>query len=159
MTRANKLSTIMLVAALGVWGCARGPANQGASAEKARTLETKCAKLEDDYKAVATARDEAKQQATSLEAEAAKLQKEVAQLRAVVKERDAVKQQLTERTTERDALQGQRDALQARCDKMKKGLQSLLGQDDSMTATMPATPVTSSANTGPAVNPTLGGGN
>jgi len=152
MTRGSKLLTVMLVAALGAWGCARGPANQGAQADKVRSLETKCGKLEEDYKAVASARDQAKQQAATLEEESARLQKEVSQLRAIAKDRDTIKQQLSARTAERDALTSQRDVLQTRCEKMKKGLQTLLGQDDTMQTSTPATPVTSASH-GPGLNP------
>jgi septal ring factor EnvC (AmiA/AmiB activator) len=137
MTRESKVLTVMLVAALGVWGCARGPANQSAAqAEKIRSLETKCGKLEDDYKAVAGARDQARQQVSALEEETSRLKKEVSHLRGVVRDRDSIKQQLESRTTERDTLQG-------RCDRLKKGLQNLLGQDDAMLSSPPTTPVTS----------------
>jgi chromosome segregation ATPase len=146
MTRESKLLTVMLVATLGVWGCARGPANQSAAqAEKIRSLETKCSKLEDDYKAVAGARDQAKHQVSALEEEAARLKKELTHLRGVVRERDNFKQQLESRTTERDSLQ-------TRCDKLKKGLQNLLGQDDAVLSNPQATPVTSSAS-GSNLNP------
>jgi septal ring factor EnvC (AmiA/AmiB activator) len=146
MTRSSKLLTVMLVAALGIWGCARGPANQSAAqAEKIRGLENKCSKLEEDYKAVAGARDQAKHQLGELEEEAARLKKELSQLRGVVRDRDNIKHQLESRTTERDTLQ-------TRCDRMKKGLQNLLGQDDAMLSSPPTTPLTSSAS-GPSLNP------
>ena len=38
----------MAVAFLGLWGCARGPANGSISLERIKTLEAKIAKLEDD---------------------------------------------------------------------------------------------------------------
>src|SRR5262249_8492724 len=58
MTRANKALAVLVVAALGLWGCAQGPANGAGSAERIKALEGKCAKLEDDYRAVASARDQ-----------------------------------------------------------------------------------------------------
>jgi hypothetical protein len=135
----------MLVAALGVWGCAKGPANHyAAQAERIRTLECKCAKLEEDYKAVAGARDVARKRVTALEEENAKLQKQVTELQIVRKERDAFRQQLEART-------GERDVLQSRCDRLKKGLQSLLGQDDAMLN--PTSPPVTSARGGPALDP------
>jgi chromosome segregation ATPase len=100
-------------------------------------LETKCSKLEEDYRSVAGARDQARKQVAALEAERARLQKDVAQN---VKERDALRQQMVTRTSERDNLQ-------MRCDRMKKGLQSLLGQDDAMLP-VPA-PTSTSSNTSP----------
>jgi hypothetical protein len=128
------MGTIALVFVLGVWGCARGPVSGYAEqVERIRTLEGKCAKLEDDYKAVAGARDQARRRVAALEEDTARLQKELADHQAVVKERDALKQVVEART-------GERDVLQVRCDRLKKGLQSLLGQDDAMISP-PATPV------------------
>ena len=145
MTRAGRTFTVMLVAALGVWGCARGPASHyAAQAERIRALENKCAKLEDDYRAVAGARDLARKRLSALEEQCDRLQKQVADHRAVVKERDGFRQQLEART-------GERDLLQSRCDRMKKGLQSLLGQDDAMLS--PATPPVMSTVSAPRVNP------
>lgn len=140
MTGMNRIWTVALIAALGAWGCAKGPANHYATqAEKIKSLENKCAKLEDDYKAVAGARDQARRRVTALEEETAHQQKELADLRLVLKERDALKTQLEGRT-------GERDLLQARCDKLKKGIQSLLGQDDALLSPTPAgtAPLTSS---------------
>src|ERR1700687_2218733 len=54
MSRANKALVLLVVAALGLWGCAQGPAN---SAEKIKALEGKVVNLEEDYKAAASARD------------------------------------------------------------------------------------------------------
>lgn len=130
MTRGGKALSVMLVALLGLWGCAKGPA--GHSVDRVRTLEAKCGKLEDDYRAVAHARDQARKQAAALEAERTRMQKDLA---AAVRERDALRQQITTRTSERDTLQ-------LRCDRMKKGLQNLLGQDDAL---LPAPPGTSSS--------------
>ncbi|HEY7423045.1 MAG TPA: hypothetical protein VH682_02275 [Gemmataceae bacterium] len=137
MTRGGKVLSVMLVVLLGLWGCARGPVGQSAQAERIHTLETKCSKLEDDYRSVAGARDQARKQVAALEAERTRLQKDLA---AEHQQRDALRQQMTTRTSERDNLQ-------LRCDRMKKGLQNLLGQDDAMLPE-PA-PTTTSNNTAP----------
>jgi hypothetical protein len=142
MTRGGKALSVMLVALVGLWGCARGPVGLSAQAERIRSLESKCARLEDDYRAVASARDQARKQ---LESEKAKLQKELADKEAVVKERDALQQQISTRTSERDNLK-------LRCDRLKKGLQELLGQDDALLPA-PAGPAAASNNT-PLVKPT-----
>ncbi len=144
MTRANKVWTIALVFVLGVWGCARGPANSCAAlTERIQNLESKCAKLEEENKAVAGAREQFRRRVVALENDNARLQKELADRQAIVKERDALKQVVEARTSERDLLQ-------VRCDRLKKGLQSLLGQDDAMLAppagSIPLTAVP--ANTG-----------
>jgi hypothetical protein len=141
MTRGGKALGVMLVVLVGLWGCARGPAGHSAQAERIHTLETKCSKLEDDYRAVAGARDQARKQVDELKAERAKLQKELADKLAVLKERDALRQQIATRTSERDNLQ-------LRCDRMKKGLQNLLGQDDALLP-MPNAPSSASNSTGP----------
>lgn len=139
MTRGGKALSVMLVAILGLWGCARGPVGQSSQAERLRSLETKCSKLEDDYRSVAGARDQARRQVTALEVERARLQKELADKQALLKERDVLRQQVSVRTNERDSLK-------QRCDRLKKGLQELLGQDDAMLTT-PATPAAASTST------------
>ncbi len=138
MTRAGKTFTVLLVAALGVWGCARGPASHyAAQAERIRALDNKCAKLEEDYRAVAGVRDAARKRLAALEEENSRLNHQVADHLALKKERDSLKQQLETRTNERDSLQ-------VRCDRIKKGLQNLLGQDDAMLNSNSA-PVSSAA--------------
>jgi chromosome segregation ATPase len=135
MTRGGKALSVTLVLFLGLWGCARGPSSQ---AERLRSLETKCLKLENDYRSVAAARDQARKQLAALEAEREQLQKELADKQALLKERDALRQQVAARTHERDNLK-------LRCDRLKKGLQELLGQDDAMIS-MPAASTTTSNN-------------
>jgi len=141
MTRGGKVFSVMLVAFLGLWGCARGPAGSSVQAERIRALETKCAKLEDDYRSVAAARDQARKQVAALESEKARLQKELADKQALIKERDALRQQVAARTSERDHLK-------LRCERLKKGLQELLGQDDAMLAN-PEAPAAASVCTPP----------
>src|SRR5262249_46019560 len=134
MTRGGKVLSVMLVVLLGLWGCARGPVGHSAQTERIHTLETKCSKLEDDYPSVAGARDQASKQVDALKAERAGLQKDLAERQ---RERDSLRQQVVTCTSERDNLQ-------LRCDRLKKGLQNLLGQDDAM---LPApTPTTTSNN-------------
>src|SRR5579871_6468592 len=144
MTRGGKAFSVMLVVLLGLWGCARGPVGQSAQAERIRSLETKCTKLEEDYRSVAAARDQARKQLASLEAERTRLQKDLADKQVVLEERDALRKQIATRTTERDTLK-------VRCDRLKKGLQELLGQDDAM---LPATTApTAVSNDSPVITP------
>ncbi len=117
MTRTSKVLIVLVVATLGVWGCAQGPVSHSAQSEKIRSLESKCAKLEEDYRAVAAARDQARKRATTLEAD---LRKEAA-------DRQAAEREVKART-------GERDNLQTRCDRLKKGLQNLLGEDAALAA-------------------------
>lgn len=141
MTRGGKILSVMLVVLLGLWGCARGPVNQSAQAERIHTLETKCSKLEDDYRSVAAARDQARKQTAALESERERLLKELADKEVVLKERDNLRDQMTARTSERDTLQ-------LRCDRMKKGLQTLLGQDDALLPS-PSAPTSASRAAAP----------
>jgi uncharacterized coiled-coil DUF342 family protein len=110
---------------------------QSAQTDRIHSLETKCSKLEDDYRSVAGARDQARKQVAALESERARLRKELADKQAILKERDSLRQQIATRTNERDNLQ-------QRCDRMKKGLQNLLGQDDAMLPSANAPTATSS---------------
>jgi hypothetical protein len=138
MTRGGKALSVMFVVFLGLWGCARGPVGQSGQAERLHSLESKCSKLEDDYRAVASARDQARKQVDALEVERKRLQKDLADKQVVLKERDLLRQQVSARTSERDNLQ-------LRCDRLKKGLQSLLGQDDALLPA-PAAPTATSTN-------------
>lgn len=139
MTRGSKAMIVILVASLGLWGCSQGPAGgPAAQAERMRALEARCTKLEEDYKAVAAARDQARKQAATLGDEKGKL----------AKERDDLRHLLDSRTSERDLAQ-------TRCDRMKKGLQSLLGQDDAAltppAGSSPALPTATLSASEPAV--------
>jgi len=163
MSRANKVMVILVVLVLGLWGCAKGPANRGGQVERMRALEARCAKLEEDYRTAAAARDQARKQAGALEEENAQLQKDLASKANIAKERDDVQQQLKVALADRDDLRGQvqqrtgerdearqlvdvrtneRDTWQSRHDHFRKGLQSLLSQDDPQSPTVPAGPST-----------------
>src|SRR5215469_9449049 len=87
MTRGGKVFSVIVVVLLGLWGCARGPVGPSGQAERIHTLETKCSKLEDDYRSVAGARDQASKQVDALKAERARLQKDLAEKQ---RERDAL---------------------------------------------------------------------
>src|SRR5262249_41493565 len=100
MNRAINVLVVMVAAVLGLWGCAQG----GGSSEKVRALESKCAKLEDDYRAVASARDQFRKKLALAEDERNELRKEVELFQTVVKERDDLRTQLAARIGERDQL-------------------------------------------------------
>jgi chromosome segregation ATPase len=134
MSRAGKALTVVVVAALGIWGCAQGA--NGDSAERIRQLENECKVAKEDYRAVAGARDRLRQQVADLEAERAQLQKEA---QALSKERDELIQQVGARTTERDVVQGQ-------LEQVRKGLRNLLGQTE---AAVGSTPVPTAAAAAP----------
>jgi outer membrane murein-binding lipoprotein Lpp len=150
MVRGKYLMIAIVLATVGLWGC--NQANNGGQAERIRALETKIAKLEDDYRAAATVRDQARKKAQTLEEELAQVQKDFAahkkqaeadqeEAKLVIKERNELRQIVESRT-------GERDVLQARCERLKKGLQSLLGQDEAATAAPPPPVTTGTANLG-----------
>jgi chromosome segregation ATPase len=142
MSRANRALSVLVVASLGLWGCAQGPANGPASVERIRALETKHAKLEDDFRATVTARDQVKKKLAAAEERQAQLAQQVGQLQEAAKERDQARQELTARTSERDNLQAQ-------FDQFRKGIRNLLGQAE----TTPAAP--SAAAPAPGTAPSL----
>jgi septal ring factor EnvC (AmiA/AmiB activator) len=111
MTRANKALVVMVIGVLGLWGCAQGPATSSATLERIKALEGKCTKLEDDYRAVASARDQLRKKLSTTEEDRARVQQE---RQGVAKERDELKQQLT-------VTQGQ-------FEQFRQNLKALLGQ-------------------------------
>ena len=157
MHRTGKMFIVLLVTAVGLWGCSQATSGQAsAQADRIKALESKVGKLEDDFESTAAAQS-ARKRVAALEEEHAQMEEQQAQMqkdieagKLVAKERDELRQQMESRT-------GERDLLQTRCDKLKAGLQTLLGQDDAMAApTHPATPATvgtpaSPAATAPAV--------
>ncbi len=138
MTRANKALVLLVVAALGLWGCAQRPTPSGL--ERIKALEARLSKMEDDYKAVSSARDQARKKLAESEEQRTRLQQDLEQQQqTLVKEREDLKQQLTARTTERDGLQTQFESF-------RKNVRSLLNQADSAANPTNASPVTSASN-------------
>jgi septal ring factor EnvC (AmiA/AmiB activator) len=144
MSRAGKALTVVVVAALGIWGCAQG--TNGDNAERIRQLENECKVAKEDYRAVAGARDRLRQQVAELEAQRAEMQKEAEahqtlakEHQALTKERDELVQQVGARTTERDAVQGQ-------LDQVRKGLRNLLGQTEAAIGSPPMPTASASAS-------------
>ena len=139
MTRANKALAVLLVAAMGLWGCAQGPSNGPTAAERIKSLENKCNKLDDDYRAVATVRDQLRSKVSDLEEQRTKLRKELDAQLALLKDHEEIKQQLAARTQERDNLQNQFEAF-------RKGIRNLLGQAEAALPASPAQPAISVAD-------------
>jgi uncharacterized coiled-coil DUF342 family protein len=134
MTGGNKALVIALIGTIGLWGCARGPASS-AGAERIKALEYKVAKLEDDFRAAAAARDLLRQ----------RFENQAAQLQAVSKEREDLRKQVVQRTAEREGLQTQYD-------QFRKSIRDLLGQAEaaaSIGAPLPATAAAKTALSGP----------
>src|SRR5262249_10674104 len=143
MSRANRALAVLVVASLGLWGCAQGPGNGSVSVERIRALETKNAKLEDDFRAAVTVRDQLKKKLVAVEEQREQLDKQVEQLQVAVKEREELKQQLTART-------GERDTVHTQFEQFRKNIRNLLGQAEAWNADARASPpVTSAPSEGP----------
>src|SRR5882762_4565192 len=134
MSRGKFLLLLMVAGLFGVWGCSQGAGNS-ANAERIRALETKIARLEEDFKGSVTVREQLRKKLSTVEEEKVQLIQQVEQLQLVVKDRDNLKQQLALRTGERDAVQNQFNNL---C----KGIKTLIGQMETPSATA-SQPVTS----------------
>lgn len=138
-----KFGAVVIVVSIGLWGCSRSPGTT-ATQDRLRSLESRCSQLEQDYRTVAQARDRARRDLAQAQEQLARhgdLQRELTDLRArfqsALTEQDGLRRLLAQRTSERDDLQQQmtqrmseREVLLTRCDRLRKGLQSLLTQDD-----------------------------
>ena len=132
MTRANKALVVVVIGVLGLWGCAQGPAGgSSASLERIKALEGKCTKLEDDYRAVASARDQLRKRLAAMEEERARVQQELNLRQGVMKERDELKVQLS--------------ATQSQFEQFRKNLRTLLGQAESAASAATVQPTASTS--------------
>jgi hypothetical protein len=172
LSGAAKLAAVVLVVSLGIWGCARRPDN-GSQGDRIRSLEGKCVKREQDYLTVSKALDKAQRALKRVQEEASRLQREAAEKESLLKERDELRKlaqdvqverdrltrTLAQRTSEREELQQQlslrtseRDSVAGRLERVRRGLQSLMAQDE----LPPESGTTTGHNAGPA-SPVLNG--
>jgi septal ring factor EnvC (AmiA/AmiB activator) len=142
MSRSTKVLGFLLVTMLGVYGCAKGPGNTGSGESQ---TSAKIQKLEEEQRAALAARDHFRQKLATVEAEQARLQKELDQTRAAAAaERDVLKAEVKARTGERDALITQYEAF-------RKTLKDLLGNAETSVGKLnlpTITPTATSASLG-----------
>src|SRR5262249_23622103 len=131
-----KIALVVVAVNVAVYGCSRSPAERNANADRIRSLEARCVKLENDFRTVAQARDKARAESARLEEETTRLQKELSE-RSAVGERDELQGQLGESQAQREELRKalvsrttERDQLKVRADRLRKGLQTMLSQDE-----------------------------
>ena len=97
----------LLMCAVSLWGC--NQQKSGAISNKIRELETRNAKLEDDYRALQAANEQHRKRLNAVEAQRDSLENEKAdlakQLETVSADRESLKKQISQRTVERDAAQ------------------------------------------------------
>lgn len=110
MNRTLKIAGFVLVTLFGAYGCTQAPGGTDKSTSPAAKLQ----RLEEDLKAVSTARDEFKQKLLAAEERQAKLQKQL----------DTERTELKARTSERDTIATQYEGF-------RKNLKDLLGQAES----------------------------
>jgi hypothetical protein len=131
--RTKKILSALMVAVVGVWGCAQGTVGSSGEAERIKALEAKNARLLDDYRAAASARDQLRQKLAATEQLFAQARQEVEQLQETVKVCDELREQLAACTCERDIVQGQFEAFRTQ-------IRQLLGQAEAA-ANQPIRPV------------------
>jgi chromosome segregation ATPase len=146
MSRSRQAVGVLIVALFGLWGCSRAPSADGgsnATAEKLKAVETKLARLEDDFRSAASARDQLSKKLIAAEEARTALQGQVAQMTKEVKEKD---EQLAARTAERDQVSGQHKVL-------KEGLKDLLSRMEPEVKPdgSPMVPIIPTSNTKPEV--------
>src|SRR5262245_53204539 len=141
-----KIVLVVLAVNVAVYGCSRPVPSKNATPDRARALEGRCVKLESDFRTVTQARDRARAELAKMEELAAQLQKEV-NARITARERDELEAQLKEAQAQREELRttlstrtSERDRLQDRAERLRKGLQTMLKQDESTEVTV-STPV------------------
>jgi DNA anti-recombination protein RmuC len=141
MTSAKKALVVLIVATLGIWGCAQGQSSNAVSqADRIKVLEAKNAKLEEDFRAAAAVRDQCRKKLATADEQQQQLRQDLdQQLQAVVRERDELRQQVTTRTNERDAMVTQYE-------NFRKSIRELLGQADTALNHSAEHPVTSAAD-------------
>jgi hypothetical protein len=125
MSRSRQALGVLVVALFGLWGCSRAPSadNGSASAEKVKAVELKLARLEDDFRAAASARDQLSKKLLAAEEARTALLKQVDRLNSDVRARNELVQT---RTAERDQVSGQYRSL-------KDGLRELLAKAEGET--------------------------
>ena len=127
MSRSHHAVGVLLVAVFGLWGCSRAPsADSGsATAEKLKAVETKLARLEDDFRAAASARDQLNKKLIAAEEARTALLTQVDRLGKDLKAKD---EQVATRTAERDQAAGQfkslKDELRELLTKAENGMKS-----------------------------------
>jgi septal ring factor EnvC (AmiA/AmiB activator) len=129
MSRSSQAAGILIVAMFGLWGCTRAPSadnGSAATAEKLKALETKMARLEDDFRAASSARDQLSKK-----------------LIAAEEARMALEVQLANRTNERDQVSTQYKSF-------RDGLRDLLAKgDEGKMEGSPTVPVIPASNIKP----------
>ena len=122
MTRTVKILLVLGLTVFGVWGCSKG--STGSTADKSQN-EAKVAKLEDELKSTAAARDTFRTKLAAIEEQ---LRTETARGVALQNERDVGLANWKAKSLERDQVQTQFDSF-------RKNIKELLGQTEAVQVT------------------------
>ena len=142
MSRFRQTVGVVIVSLFGVWGCTRAPSadGNGATAEKVKALETKMARLEDDFRAASSARDQLSKKLLAAEEGRLALQGQVTRMTQEMKAKD---DQIQTRTTERDLVTNNYKSF-------REGLKDLLAKaEEGKTEGSPTVPAIPTSNTKP----------
>lgn len=135
MSRSHQAIAVLLVALFGLWGCSKAPTDVGVSAEKIKAVETKLAKLEDDFRAASSARDQLKKKLTAAEEAQAEL---LAYKERLVKDIKIKDELIEKRTAERDLTTSQYDGFRKNLkDLINKAEESIAKADGHSTSAIP----------------------
>jgi chromosome segregation ATPase len=128
MSRSDKGLTIIVVASLGLWGCAQGSKGKPAARndERVKVLEAKLAQAQSEYQTEVAAREEVyRRKMAELNQERQRLAREVEQQREGSRQATHEHQELKELVATRTA---ERDALQLQLAEFRRGIRTLLGK-------------------------------
>lgn len=141
MRKLNPLiiPVLLFCAMGGLWGCSQQ--KTGAISNKIRELETRHAKLEEDYRTLHVTSEQNRKRLSAVEEQRTALETEkndlVKQLESASTERETLRKQLVQRTQERDAAQNH-------LTQFSRDLQALAGRIDAAVkgdAANPASPI------------------
>lgn len=136
MSRSHQAVAVLLVAIFGLWGCSKAPLDGGLSAEKLKSVEGKLTKLEDEFRATASARDQLKKKLIQAEEAQAEMQAQLDRLAKDIKIKDEL---IEKRTGERDLITNQYDGFRKNLKDLIVKAEESLGKTEPANAT-PAIP-------------------
>lgn len=124
MARSHKMLGFLLVVTVGAWGCSKSPGG-GGEAERSPSQEGRAKRLEEDFRAAASARDQFRLKFQAAEERLAAAERRAGELQSRL---DQTRSSLAATTADRDAVRAERDTLSAQYDEFRKGIRNLLGQ-------------------------------
>ncbi len=126
---------VLALCVTGLWGC--GQQKSGIVSAKIHELESRYAKLEEDFRTLQSASEQTRRRLSAAEAQRAALEQEKAdltkQVEGAIGERESLRKVMSQRTVERDAAR-------ANLTQFNKDLQALASRVESALNENPANP-------------------